>query len=144
MVSALERIPSEPIDIEAGASDDEDPPAAAGKVDQPLKIISPGTVFVDFVEDNRPSGGELATQDPFAMFRHVPVEIILFSRDEAAGQCGLSNLPRPGDEDHFMSQISLHLVGQVTRFHGELILLFYTKVKNTRAYFADIQKTSVY
>ncbi len=95
---------------------------------------------MDFVEDNRPSGWELATQDPFTMFRNVPVEIILFSGDDSACQCGFPDLPRPSDKDHFMSQISLHLVGQVTCFHAGIILLFYTVVKITREFIYLLSK----
>ena len=99
MVSTLERIPSEPIDVETGAPDDENPPAAAGKINQAFQIIAPGAISMDFVENHSPARREFATEDPFSVFGDIPIEIIVFAGDDLTGYGGLSDLPRSGNEN---------------------------------------------
>jgi hypothetical protein len=99
---------------------------------------------MDFIENNRPSWRELTTEEPLAMLGNVPVEIIFLSGDDSASQCGFPDLPRSGNEDHFLSQVFFHLVSQVARFHGAMILLFLTAVKITREFFGSLAKRQAF
>ncbi len=114
MEAALERVAAEPVGVEPGASDHEDPTLCRGPcVVQSFEVVPPVPVLVDLVEDPETAGREFAPQNVLAILRDVPVEVAIVRAGQAAGKRRLADLPGAGDEDHLPLEVSLDLIRQV-------------------------------
>jgi hypothetical protein len=69
---------------------------------------------VELVEHPQLRGGQLATENAFAMFGDIPVQVARHSSWKALGECGLPDLSRTGNEDHLLGQIASDLGHEVT------------------------------
>ena len=114
VVAALQGLATEAIEVESPAAGHQDALAAAAAVVEALEIVPPAPVPVDFVEHPERRRRELAAEDPLAALGHVPVQVALRGARDVERQRGLSDLTRPGDEDHLAGQVAGDLTQQVT------------------------------
>src|SRR5437867_2844031 len=105
VISSLQGIPAEAIDVEPSASGDEDLLSAWPSIVQTLEVVPPAPVLVDLVEDPEPARRQLALEDALAVLRDVPVQPRSLGSRQTQGQGGFSDLARSGQEDHLASEV---------------------------------------
>jgi len=113
MVTALQRIAAEAVQVEPPAAGDEDLLAARPAVVEPLQVIAPAAVLVDLVEDPQPSRRQLAAQDVLAVRGDVPVQVGRACARQAERERGLADLARSGDERHLAREVGAQRGGEV-------------------------------
>jgi hypothetical protein len=117
MVAALQRIASEPVQVQAPAARHQDAlPGPAAVVDA-LEVVPPPPVLVDFVEHPEASARQAPPQDPFAVLRDVPVQVPGAAAGKREREGGLADLARPRHEDHLARQVLGDLRREVARLH---------------------------
>ena len=105
VIAPLQGIATKAIQVQPRATGYQDLLRSALAVVQAFEIVTPAAVFVDFVEDPKPRGRQLAFENTLAVLGHVPVQIPGGAAQQRAGQGGFADLARAGDEDHFARQI---------------------------------------
>jgi len=109
VVSAHERVPAAPVNIETGAAGDEHPVGLPFLVEEPLEVILPVLVFVNLIEEQDLGVALKAIlKNVLAVGGIVPIQILVRRKivfPDETGQPGLSHLPGTADEDHFVIDI---------------------------------------
>ena len=134
MISPLQRIATETVEIEPTTARDQDLLATRAPVVEPLEIVSPAAVLVDLVENPERAGRQLAGEDAAAIVRDIPIQIPRTRSGQAEGKGRLANLPGAGHEHHAALQVGAYLTEQISRaeVHGARVWVIWIAVKNTR------------
>lgn len=75
VITALQRIAAETIEIKAPASGDQNLLPSRSLVEQSFEVVPPLAIFVELVEDPELRHRQLPAEDPLAVLRGVPAEI---------------------------------------------------------------------
>ena len=138
MVTTLQGIATEPIEIQPGAAGHQNALTTRSAVVETLEVIAPPAVLVNLVEDPERRWRQLAPEDPFPILRDVPAEIAGCGTGQTLGQRRLADLTRSRDEHHLLGEISTDLgleVSAAGRHQTQELPLFSTTVKITNGDF---------
>ncbi len=143
MISPLQGIAPESIQIEPPASSHQDLLSARAPIENPLQIVPPTAVLVDLIEDPQLSRRQFTPEYPLAIRGDIPVEIPGSGPCDLPRQRRLAHLPGSRDENHLSGKILPDLWQQISRQAGHVpgrYCFFLPQSKNAVADFALSQK----
>ena len=109
VVTSLQRIAAEAVQIETAAAGDENALPLRTAVIDALHIVAPLTVLVDLVEHPKRRSGQLAFQNPLTVVCDVIVQVAALCVGNALRERGLADPAWTGDEHHLASQVAADL-----------------------------------
>lgn len=115
MITPLERIAAEAVQVEPGAAGDQHAALAVKFVVDALEKIPPPPVLVELVEDPQLGVGQVAPKDAGPMSGNVPVQLPGWIRLEVSRQSGLADLAGSAQEHHLLGKIGRDLAVEVAR-----------------------------
>src|SRR5262249_9031988 len=126
VVPALERVATEPVDVEPSAPGDEDALPTTLDVVHTLEEVAPGAILVDLVENPEITRGQFSTQDALAVLGDVPVQVAGRRTWKTQRQSRLAHLAGTGNKDHLPAQVLCDLRPEVSgpRRHGASVDFF--------------------
>ena len=109
VVTSLQRIAAEAVQIETAAAGYENALPLRAAVIDALQIVAPLTVLVDLVEHPQWRSRQLALQNPFTIVCDVVVQVAALCVGNALRERGFADLAWTGDKYHLAFQVAADL-----------------------------------